>query len=62
MISRAITNLETIDKVIFLDELAAEMTGIMREAKIHYDGEMPRENVTAQRAARQKHNSNCASQ
>ena len=53
MISRAITNLETIDKVIFLDELAAEMTGIMREAKIHYDGEMPRENVTAQRAARQ---------
>lgn len=53
MISRAIVNLESIDKVIFLDGLAAEMTAIMRVAKIHYDGEMPRENVTAQRAARQ---------
>lgn len=52
MISRAVANLEALDKVIFLEDLPTAMIGITRVAKIRFDGRMPQENVTERRAAR----------
>ena len=52
MISRAIANLDTLDKVVFLDDLDSAMKLIASAAKIRFYGGMPRENVTSQRAAR----------
>lgn len=52
MVTLAKANLDRLDRFVFLDSLASEMTKIAQAAGIRFDGKMPQENVTSQRASR----------